>query len=296
MWWFFVTAFLIPATVSSEELTRTRRDGNPEAYMNVSQIISFQGYPSEEYEVLTDDAYYLTINRIPCGRKNLKCRGPKPVILLQHGIFADGSYWVENMANNSFGFILADDGYDVWLGNSRGSSWSQRHQKYSTDKEEFWNFSFHEMAMHDLPAIINFILQKTQQKQLYYVGYSQGASIGFIAFSAMPELSRKIKMFFALAPVISLKHTPNPSLKLLFSLSENAIKGLFDSKDVVIWNKPMREFIIELCRNPCMQNIYGHLLFSSGGFNATNLNMSRMDVYAARYPGGCSVKNVLHWQ
>nr|XP_056706472.1 lipase member M-like [Euleptes europaea] len=295
MWWFVVIACLIQATVYSEELTRGGKDGNPEVHMNVSQVISFRGYPSEEYEVLTDDAYYLTINRIPYGRKNLKFGGPKPVVLLQHGIFAESSYWVENMVDNSFGFILADAGYDVWLGNSRGSSWSQRHHNFSIDQEEYWDFSFHEMAMYDLPATINFILQKTQQKQLYYVGYSQGASIGFIAFSTMPELSRKIKTFFALAPVVSLKHAPSPPLKLLLSLSENSIKGLFDTKNVAVWSKPVRNVIIKLCSNPFMRNIYAHFMFSSGGFNATNLNMSRMDVYAARFPDGNSVKNVIHW-
>lgn len=34
------------------------------------------------------------------------------------------------------------------------------------------------MAMFDLPAAIDFVLQKTGQKQLHYVGYSQGCSIG----------------------------------------------------------------------------------------------------------------------
>lgn len=38
--------------------------------------------------------------------------------------------------------------------------------------------SFHEMAMYDLPAMIDFVLQKTGQKQIYYVGYSQGCTIG----------------------------------------------------------------------------------------------------------------------
>lgn len=38
--------------------------------------------------------------------------------------------------------------------------------------------SFHEMAMYDLPATINYILQKTGQEQLYYVAYSQGTTTG----------------------------------------------------------------------------------------------------------------------
>lgn len=38
--------------------------------------------------------------------------------------------------------------------------------------------SFHEMAMYDLPATINYILQRTGQEQLYYVAYSQGTTIG----------------------------------------------------------------------------------------------------------------------
>lgn len=34
------------------------------------------------------------------------------------------------------------------------------------------------MAMYDLPATINYILQKTGQEQLYYVAYSQGTTTG----------------------------------------------------------------------------------------------------------------------
>lgn len=37
------------------------------------------------------------------------------------------------------------------------------------------------MAMYDIPASLNFVLNKTGQEQLFYVGHSQGTTIGRLA-------------------------------------------------------------------------------------------------------------------
>uniref|UniRef100_A0A8B9PKE1 Partial AB-hydrolase lipase domain-containing protein n=1 Tax=Apteryx owenii TaxID=8824 RepID=A0A8B9PKE1_APTOW len=267
MMWLFVTiAYLMCSTEKSEGLTG-KTDASPEAFMDVGEIVRYHGYPYEEHEVLTVDGYYLIMQRIPHGRDNLGSTAPKPVVLLQHGLVLEGSNWVTNLPNSSLGFILADAGYDVWIGNSRGNSWSRKHKEFSFYQEEYSAYSFHEMAMYDLPATINYILQKTGQEQLYYVAYSQGTTTGFVAFSSIPELDRKIKMFFALAPITTNANMKSPLVKLL--------------------NLP--ETLVKVCPP--------HTFTASARINLSNVFLqSRIDVYLSRYPDSTSLKNMLHWR
>lgn len=67
-------------------------------------------------------------------------------------------------------------------------------------------FSWHEMGIYDLPAMIDYILKQTGQKQLFYIGFSQGTTQFFVLMSLRPEYNKKIKLMSALAPVAYTGH------------------------------------------------------------------------------------------
>ena len=120
------------------------------------------GINIEEHEITTEDGYILKTIRL-----NRDFKKNAPVVFLQHGLVDSSDAFIVNGEENSPAYILAREGYDVWMGNNRGNRFSRKHTSLNPDswdkdeKYKFWNFSFQEMAEQDALANLNYITDKT---------------------------------------------------------------------------------------------------------------------------------------
>ena len=198
---------------------------DPDTTYNVTQLVQSKGYPCENHRVITQDGYILGLFRIPYGRNSTRLLGSNKPVLLQHGLLDSAATWVINLPEQSLGFMLADTGYDVWLGNMRGNVYSRAHVKYNPEVDEaFWDFSWDDMASNDLPSMINYILNMTQQPRLGYVGHSQGTLIAFAEFGRPGNtFHNQVSFYASLAPVAQSGHQKTP-LRYLYTDSKELEK------------------------------------------------------------------------
>lgn len=173
-----------------------------------------------------------------------------PVLLMHGGIFGNSADFILTGPTIALGkiekyrflslificeaYLLADDGYDVWMGNMRGSKYSMKHQTLSAFTKEFWEFSFHEMGIYDLPALINYILVIVQKPALFYVGHNQATTALLVLLSSRPEFNVKVMQAHLMAPIAYMDF-PQPILSFNAKerLQTSAVLGQYNFGSVI---------------------------------------------------------------
>ena len=94
----------------------------------------------------------------------------------------------------------------------------------------FFN-SWHEIGARDLPAMIDYILEKTGNKKIFYIGHSQGTTSFFVMASELPEYNNKIISMHALAPVAYCSHITSPPFRFLSLIWDQLWVGFLSACD-----------------------------------------------------------------
>ncbi|XP_021967333.1 lipase 3 [Folsomia candida] len=269
-----------------------------DASLTVPEVILRYGYPVEVHNITTEDGYIIQAHRIPyglaCGAVN-EGSPKKRVVWMQHGLMGDSSNWViTGNKSRGLGFALADGCYDVWMGNYRGNTYSTMHTTLLPSQPEFWDFSWHDLGMYDIPAGIDYVLNHTQAESLYYIGHSMGTTGFFVTMSERPEYNAKVKLMSALAPALFMSHSTSVITRLLVELFVPIIDQVpYVEAFPIEWTK---DLAAELCkRGAPTQPLCSIILYLIGGKNEPQLDLDSLPAILGHSPAGSSTKTFMHY-
>ena len=169
----FTKSLLAVAYLASCQALENAKSDDGETYDRFAAIMDEWGYTWEPVKVKTDDGFTLTTFHITGNSEGL-FTPTLPPVLIQHGDSSDGADWLKNYWDLPMHLQLAEAGYDVWVGNNRGTEYSQVHDKYTVDDKEFWAWSWAEMGIYDDVANIKAIKEHSGAEKVFYLGWSQG--------------------------------------------------------------------------------------------------------------------------
>ncbi|KAI5118351.1 hypothetical protein M0805_006752 [Coniferiporia weirii] len=274
--------------VPAEEVRRAQRI---RVAVDFGELCALYGYKWEEHIVQTKDGYMLGLHRIP-NAKGETAKRKKPIVYIHHGLLMCSDVFLcTTTAERALPLVLAEAGYDVWLGNNRGNKYSRKHATHSPHETAFWNFGIDEYAWYDIPDSIEYILGVTGEASLSYVGFSQGTAQAFAALSINPALNAKVDVFVALAPAMSPPGLSAPLVDGLMKASP-ALMYLFFGRRSILPSTTMWQSILY---PPIFSSIIdGSLSFLFAWSGSQISATQKLAAYAHLY-SSASVKAVVHW-
>ncbi|KAH8405140.1 hypothetical protein KR222_004568, partial [Zaprionus bogoriensis] len=180
----------------------------------ICSLVERERVECQVHRVQTADGYLLTLQRIPPPR-NQSCPTLLPFVLM-HGLIGSAADFVAaGRQAGALAFRLHARCFDVWLPNARGTTESRRHRRLKASDARFWQFSWHQIGVYDLPAIVEHVLRVTHQRRLHYVGHSQGTTVLLVLVAQRPQFNACFASVTLLAPVAYLQHLSSLPLRLL---------------------------------------------------------------------------------
>lgn len=252
------------------------------------------GYRAEEHQVITEDGYILTMFRIPRGAN---CHGviKGPPVLFMHGVLESADTFIDAGPKDGLGYLVADECYDTWFGNVRGTFYSRQHVYLNPDRDWlFWQFTVDEIGLYDVPASINHVLKVTGAQQLNYIGFSQGGGTFIIMCSERPGYCEKVRLFIGLSPSTRHYHTKSIPFRVI-STTINKLRRPLD--EVGIWEiftkgYPVQAIIRFFCQNRLLAGaVCGTLISVLDSSHPGSITPETLKIGFSHAPAGISTKN-----
>ena len=271
-------------------LPRTTFEDRP--HMTTEQLIAAHGYLSESHTVLTADGFMLTMHRVVREFDRINER----VALLHHGLLGSSDDWLLLGTHGALPYMLLENGFDVWLLNARGNRYSRTHTNKSIDRIEYWDFSWHEMGVYDLPAEIKYITEVTNSSDLNFIGHSMGCTALLVLLSTYPQYNTILTSGILIAPLAYMYHVKGPLNLLANFYRENGKHALtFLGQSAFMKHKVFPQQIIEKYCKGLNRTCFNTLLLLGNGGVGNVWDRKLLSDVLDHVPAGGSVKTVMHY-
>ncbi|CAM6085618.1 unnamed protein product [Calypogeia fissa] len=215
----------------------------------------------------------------------------QPVLLMHHE-FQNGNSWfmhVDGDSDQLLPILLLNSGFDVWVGHQRATYYGHDHVTLSPVDESYWNWTWDEHAMYDIPALLELVTTETGSA-VHFVGISQSATAGAAA-ATMPFAAPLLKSMTLIGPTIyrgnSTSHTLNGWGALLgrniarasyFPEPQNGVFNLTADSNSFLSSFGLSAFMTDMSGPNCCLGPKFKVKFNNG------------------WDGTTSMKNLMHYQ
>lgn len=287
----------LPPLLPLSTETKTSLGYPKDSLLNVTERALEHGYLASEHSVLTKDGYVLKMFRL---QRPGEVSGPP--VLLMHGLLQSAASWLDAGPNAGLAYLLAAAGFDLWLGNARGTHYSRQHAWLDPDKDsKYWDFCTDEIGRYDVPALTDHVLQQTGARKLNYVGFSQGAGTFYIMCSEWPGYCDKVGVMIGLAPAARQTHTKSTLYRILTE-SFAKFEGIFNSLGIYeVFSKGAlsQEFLAFFCQLSGMTTQICEsgkdLLDSLSSPHPGSIKNDTIRTLFGNFPAGTSVHNMARY-
>lgn len=241
------------------------------------------------YDAVADDGYITIMTRLVnplADKRHLRY----PPIILEHGGTIDPTAYIVSSSiqhhpekwprtaedgpitswNRSLAFVLANNGFDVWLAETRGSNdantrkipakavksvlRNRNQMKNMTAAEnvrqmlhanDYWSFSQDDIIAHELKSHIDTVLRITGADHVGLFTFSLSTPTSLAFFSLREDYADKVHGFVSMAPIVSGQGT-NTVIKIGLQticplLPDEVGLAAFTS---TIFTQPMRDLVV----------------------------------------------------
>nr|CAI5820933.1 unnamed protein product [Callosobruchus analis] len=165
------------------------------------------GFVAVPQRAITEDGYVLKIIQAydVYGRiRQKKEMKPDPVVIGHANMMNAKSFLIQG--ESSIVYQLLQQGYYVYLVNFRGNLYSNSHMTIR-DRATFWDFSFDQMGLYDMPAIMKEVHRLSKGAKSVFLGYGMANTAAFVyASTKSQEAEKYLKGIVAWAPLVYLSH------------------------------------------------------------------------------------------